>query len=886
MSDKRIILYFVIITLLFSSVSGFELFPSTSPDPLCQGATGIFTDVVQDSNVDYSVSLSGNAASFTTPILFRNTVYSLVTPRSTTPIGKYSLTIEARSSTDETSSLTHEVEVKECQAFSLKAIQAQKNICPCGTETFDFDITNLGDFTNTYNLKVEGPASNLITLSETRVTITKGETKRIFAFASNTCESLGNQDFTITATPELGTSIQSSSARLIIDSCYDFELKTEKDLFNLCEGEQDKIPITINNKGTSQNTFNLNINGPAWVSLEKNKLDIASSSSANTNIVIAPPLETAGDFDIPLQVTAEKGDQIAATTFKATVRKCLGVFVDIEKNQDRICNSLQNTYSVTVKNIGEKTQSYDLDITGPAWVSIDKGQVSLNAGEQSLITLTVAPPANVPSSTYSAEVIATAADLTQITGKDKVDITTVTQEECYKPQINVENNLMDVAVDSTATIPIIIENKGINTATYDISLSGTATAFTQLIPLSTGIEIAPNEAEVIHLYVAPNIQTPKGKYTVTVSVRLKDTTILDSETVDINVMEIGEAPQVVPEEIIEENITEEELAPTQPSLWTRIKSFFGNLFAPAPANVTEDITEISEIEIENITIPEEVEEEIIEENLTEEITEVVEEVVENVTGEENITEEVIEENVTEEQNIAEEVEEIVTVPGEAINLDELDIYVSKILVDESQKIIVEDSTYDVTLFDSTEDSVVLLFTGEIFVDLEVKESKAIDLDQDGTNDIRATLSGFEEGKAVINYAKLSEPSAAIIEEEVKEEKEEGPKGPGFFSNISNFIIRNKTLIISLIVLIILILLAILTKFHRKVIGFFEEEVEEEIPKEKKPGEEEVKKELKEDTKKVKEEKIGEKPIKKVEEKKVTKKRQGKKKEEEDFEIIH
>lgn len=874
MSDKRIIPYIIFISLLLSSVSGFELFPSTSPEPLCQGATGIFTDVVQDSNVDYSVSLSGNAASFTTPILFRNTVYSLITPRSTTPIGTYSLTIEARSSTGETSSLTHEVEVKECQAFSLKAIQAQKNICPCDTSTFDFDITNLGDFTNTYNLKVEGPASNLITLSETRITIAKGETKRIFAFASNTCDSLGDQDFTIIATPELGTSIQSASARLIIDSCYDFELKTEKDLFNICGGEQAKIPITINNKGTSQNTFSLNINGPSWASLENNKLEIASKSSANTNILISPGLETIGDFDIPLQVTAEKGDQIATTTFKAAVKKCLGILVDIEKNQDRICNSLQNTYSVTIKNVGEKAQSYDLDITGPSWVSIDKGQVSLNAGEQSLITLTIAPPANTPSSTYSAEVIATAADLTQITGKDKVDITTVTQEECYKPQINAEDTLIDVAVDSTATIPVTVENKGINTATYDISLSGTATPFTQLIPLSTGIEIAPNEAEVIHLYIAPNIQTPKGAYTITVSARLRDTTILDTETININVMEREETPEVIPEEIVEEEI-EEELAPTQPSLWARIASFFRNLFAPSPTNVTENITEIPEIEIENITIPEEipeeVEEEIIEENITEEITEIVEKAEENVT---EVVEE-IEENIT---------EEVVEVPGEAINLDELDIYTSELSTDETQQIILENSTYDATLFDSTEDSIVLLFTGEIFVDLELKESKGVDLNQDGTSDVRVALNDLKEGKASISYAKISEPSEVVIEE-TKEEKDEGPKGPGFFSNISNFIIKNKVLIISLIVLIILILLAILTKFHRKVIDFFEEEVEEEIPKEKKPGEEEVKKEFKEDIKKVKEEKVAEKPIKKVEEKKITKKRQGKKKDEEDFEII-
>ncbi len=836
MSDKKskYFLYLVIFALLLSSVKAFDIFPQTSPGPLCQGETGIFADVIQDSGTEFQASIEGTASRFSTPIIFRNTIYTLVTPRSTTPTGTYSLNIIA-SSGGEVKFLTHDVEVKECQGYSITATENQKSICPCESTEFQFQLVNQGQFTNTYSLSVQGPASNLIELDKTRITLEPSESETIEAFITGSCDALGDYTFTVVVDPVLGTSIKSSEATLTVNACYDFEIQTDQDFVSFCENEQITIPITIFNKGTTPNTYNLDIDGPTWASLDKNSVDVQSQSSSTVNLIFTPSHGISGDFEIPFRATTDKGSLVASHTFKANVKTCTGVLVDIEKNQDKICSSLQNTYNVVIKNVGEKDQEYTLEITGPQWVSINQGRVSLNPDQEESIELSVNPSSEVSPGTYEVEIIATATDISQVSSRDSISITTVTQEECYQPNIQIQDNDIIVPVDSSATVPIIIENRGTNTAVYNIEISGTAIGFATIVPLTNEIELEPNKAETIHVYIAPSTQIAERSYSATISVRLKDTTILDSETINIDVTESVIEEVEIPEEVEEEGI----------SIWTRIKNFFTGLFSREESPEQEP--------------------EIEEPNETEEPEEPVEEI--------NDTEELGEVEVPEEEL-------------ETPNLDRTFSYNQLIGIEESSNFIINEQQYQVTLLDITEDHISLIFESPTTsTEIEVGETQKVDIDKDGFYDISVTLNGFVEEQADIIYEKLESLEPVIIEEDTEE------TGPGLLSRMGDFIVSYRNQIIITIVIIILILIGIKTKFHKKVIEFFEEEIEEEIPEEKKEEPKEpIKEETEEKPKRDKEEKKIEKKetAKKKDKKEDKKPKKGhkKKQQQEDFEIIH
>ena len=100
--------------------------------------------------------------------------------------------------------------------------------------------------------------------------------------------------------------------------------------------------------------------------------------------------------------------------------------------------------------------------------------------------------------------------------EDTLTLTTVSREECYKPNIGIEEaqKTINVYYDSAATVPVVIENKGSVAAEYLLGISGTAANFAQLNPAT--IKVEPNKAEIVYLYVAllkPHIYGHSGNIT-------------------------------------------------------------------------------------------------------------------------------------------------------------------------------------------------------------------------------------------------------------------------------------------------------------------------------------------------------------------------------------
>jgi uncharacterized membrane protein len=616
MSDKKIILVFLLILFLpaFVRAEGFEVFKGSTIEPLCPGSTGVFTDFVENqdiSNLEFTISKSGSGSAFTTvvPQGFvlkpgeTRAIYSYVTPKTMTSIGMYGLDVVV-SANGQTETLSHNIEVEDCYDFKIQALDKEKNVCPCEIEKFDFVIENLGFYLGDYLLEVEGESADSVTLSEEILSIPVDGSKTIFAYFTAGCDDVGSKEFTVVAKSEGGV-IKSDIARMIIDPCYDFNVKTQKDFISMCDHSVESIAIQIENDGSTSNIYNLDVDGPAWANLDNNKLEISSGSSGTANLVLSPDYDVQGDFEIDFKAVTEKGELEAENTFNVKVRKCYGVSIQVEKESDKICNSLENDYGVVIKNIGEFSKEYVIELLAPDWVNIDKNSVVLDDGESETLTLNVAPKSDTVPSTYEIKIKARAVDSDKVFTEAVLDIIAVSREECYRPSISIEEKDAVVYFDTTATIPVVVENKGAYSATYDVAVTGTASNFVYLNPGTVTVE--PDKAELLYLYIAPTTQILAGDYKTTVSVRLGDGTILASESVDIKVLE-GEKP--VEEEVVGE-VPEEEAE--EMGAWERFKRFLRRIFGVKDVNVTEEeepeIPEMEEeAEEEELEFPEEQEE--------------------------------------------------------------------------------------------------------------------------------------------------------------------------------------------------------------------------------------------------------------------------------------
>ncbi|MBT6995053.1 hypothetical protein HN953_00315 [Candidatus Woesearchaeota archaeon] len=868
MSNKKlglVLLFLFILPIAFASDS-YTFYSGAELDSVCPRSTGLYSDVIENDGdvlLDFSVSSSGSAAAFATTVPTGFTlypgeiknIYTYVTPMSSVGVGNYVLQIDANAN-GISKSISHNIAVGDCYEYSFDVLDTQKSICPCEDEKFGFQVTNLGEYLENYELSVEGAHSGDVVLSQNTLSLTPGETKVIYAYVQSSCESeAGDYEFSVTVDPVSGTSVKSQVALLTIDGCYNFDVATERDLINICEHSSESVAISVENSGTTSNVFDLELDGPLWANLERNRLEISAGSSGSVNLELVPDYGVEGSFQITFGATPEKGTVKAVNVFDVNVKKCYDVSVTLEKSEDKICNALENTYTVLVRNQGEFEKEFFVDVDGPSWVSVDETSVSLGAGEEKQLTLSVFPQYDTPAAVYDIGVSVTAKDSAKIASSDSMTIQTATQEECYSASLSLDEESISVYYDASGTVPVVVENKGADRATYSLSVSGTASNFVYLNPST--IEVDPGKSEIVYLYIAPSSQVTNGNYEASISVRLDDSTILASDDVKIT---ITDSPDDIPDYSPEESSGE--------SFWSKIVAFFSGLFG-GPEDVSEDEPLVD-----------------LEENISDDLTD--------------------EEEETPEEEVEEE--EVIVV-GTLMDLGEsVDFQIGE----EDHVMTIAERSGEVLLVELSSDTVyVQMYPGDV---------KSVDVNSDEVDDIEISFTGFVGDKADISYTLLEQPEVVEEEdtglEDVTGDVVEGDsESNGFFDEffnslksifvgISGVIVGYWIQLLILGLVIVVIVTMNKTKVWEKMVKFFEEEIEEEQvlkveeSKEKSlkaeevddfviesfDGEKPIKKSEKEEEKPKKEEKLKkeEKPKK---EKKPSKKEEKSKAEEEDEFVI-
>ncbi len=582
---KNFLLASVFLLLLIPIIplvaADFSIETEMTTNSVCPTHTILIQDIVTSTvNAPYSVTITGPAASFTTAVPpgfyleagQSQTVFLYITPPSSTMPNTYELivTIESQGTSKQ---VTHDIIVENCHSTSLTASPKTIEICSCDETDVILTLENQGEYLEEYELSAEGFASSWITLSSDEIDLLPDSSIDLTAHIQVPCGKAG--DYEITFNVESKNSIAEASDNVLIKvyPCYDFIISTEKTLYEVCEKNDIIIPVSIKNLGTQDNTYKINFDSPNWASIDMKEISINKGESNSFNINAAPPLRTTGQFTLELEIMSINGKVIKKEEITIDSIKCYDFSISIEEEEEIICNGLSTTYAIDLKNYGKFDATYSIVLEGPSWATLSQDEIFLNPDEKKSLTLTVAPPENTFAQSYEIKIKATDQE-TKLSDEDSLSVTTATQKQCYQPFITTEKEIFEVARDNTATALFIIENKGTQEGIYDIVVTGTATQFSQINPGT--ITIKPAKAENLYLYIAPSPDVDLGTYTATITARLKDSTILATKTITINVIEGKETePTVTP-------------ALDLGKIWGNIINFFKGIFTFEKESEPED----------------------------------------------------------------------------------------------------------------------------------------------------------------------------------------------------------------------------------------------------------------------------------------------------------
>lgn len=573
-------LIFLVAVLSASVKADFTITTNLQTNTVCPSSTIVVEDVVSGTSGAYSVTIGGTAANFATTVPQgfwldpenKQVIYSYLTPSSKITPGNYILEVTVASG-GIVKTVKHNIIVENCHFTTISVEPKTQSACACDKKSLALKITNSGKFLENYDISVEGPASSWTTLSAKSISLAPNASTIVTAYVTSPCNAKGDYDINFVVKAKSEYSEANAKATVNIIQCYDYSISSEKTFYSICEADKLTVPVKIKNLGTQNNTYKINLYAPNWTNADLNQMTLGAGKEGTFNLISQPPYKTQGNFTANIEVLSQYGQVLKKHSISYDVGKCFNVLLTIESAKDKMCNSLSNTYSVVVKNTGKFTNTYDLSIDGPEWVTISERRITLNASKEKSLTLDVHPSSKTPAAAYTIKVKATDA-VSKASSEAQLVINTVSLDECYKPAITTKDNVIQVSRDSTATAIFLVENKGTKDANYTVEISGTGTKFSQINPGT--VSIKSGKAQTLYLYIAPPLDTQLENYTVTVTARLKDTTILAAKTVTISVLEAGKIPSQKLNQTINQTVQ-----PVQ-SFFSKIISWIVNAFTYKP----------------------------------------------------------------------------------------------------------------------------------------------------------------------------------------------------------------------------------------------------------------------------------------------------------------
>lgn len=590
---KNILVFasFLFLALAFAGYANAEFYIATNitTNTVCPSNTIVLTTAVSTTVPGaFTVTQSGSAANFATTVpsgfylepYQNNIIYTYITPSTKYSPGLYYLDLQIASNGQVRT--THQlIVVENCHNTELIAEPTTQTMCSCEQKFVKYTLYNKGKYIENYKISADGVAAAWTNLSLTEVTIPGNSSREFFAYIKTPCNTAGNYELNVVAKSESEYSQTNAKASFNTVSCYDYTVIPEKYFYSICENEKLIVPFILSNKGVKDNNYKINLDAPTWATIDQKELNLPVNASKTFNLIVQPPFKTIGNYTAKIDVLSTEGKVIKKQEITIESKTCYGVYTEIQSAKDRMCNALTKTYSVLVKNTGKFSNNYDLVLDAPIWVTISEKHFSLNASGEKQITLDVHPPYNSTPST--SEIKITAIDrLSNYSASHSLSLTTISVEDCYKPQISSQVDEMDIARDSTGTVIFVIENKGINEANYTLEVSGTATQFAELNPGT--VTIKPAKAQTVYLYLSPSPEAQLGNYSLTVSARLKDTTIVSTKNFNVIVTkEVGVKPIT--------NVTNQTIKPVERNFFQKIGDWFVSIFqSTAPKTQIENKT--------------------------------------------------------------------------------------------------------------------------------------------------------------------------------------------------------------------------------------------------------------------------------------------------------
>jgi len=396
-------------------------------------------------------------------------------------------------------------------------------LCPCSNQAYTVTVENTGNAASSYRVLANEELSEWIKFSPSRFALNPGQKGSFSVIVNSACNIEDTFDLEIFIATNAGLA-KSLKQQLKFLECYDYSLEhgevtdTEDKVefiahdgsYELCKNGQKAIPILITNNENFANIYRLKMDAPEWASLNANEVRLNAKKSG-VLLINYDTTNIEGEFKFRIDAISRLGEVNRKKSIEVDVGKCYALDVEIEKDEDVICGGEENTYDVTVENIGTLGSNIAVDVEGPEWAGIGNASFYLESGEEKTLELEINPENDV-SGNFLVEVFSAANNKTGLRFSDAISFGVVSSTACYQAEIDAKTSVTNFY--SREFIYARIKNNGIRNANYSISVDGPSWANAN----SKNLELKPGQSGNVNLEINPGSDVEESVFDVKLNV--------------------------------------------------------------------------------------------------------------------------------------------------------------------------------------------------------------------------------------------------------------------------------------------------------------------------------------------------------------------------------
>ena len=386
------------------------------------------------------------------------------------------------------------VDIKNCYDLSLERLSKTKESCFNSSDHL-FKLTNNGTKEVTAKITVTGVEA------ETTEVKVGAKSSREFYLKIDP-KSIGEKKIVVVAEAQ-GLSKTSIEYDFNVKNCYDIEVKVPT--IKVCPDTESRNKIIFTNKGTEDQTININIKEAPWIRFESNKVLVPAGKTVEVYFDMQVPSQVKEKYVLGL-ISYSPG--LDGDIVKAVLRESdISTDIFFEMNTFDECYSFKAEYiqdyldinccqgkvvDLNITNTGYFTSAYDLKKVAPEWVDFSDTRVTIDSGETKTVYVYFHPPAGVSGQVKSKILVTPQKGNT----KELYFDLNVYGGHCglsYEVDLNVENSVSKTKefTRKEITVDFVVKNdSNIGFTVSNISVKD----FNSKADFNKGIALQPGES--------------------------------------------------------------------------------------------------------------------------------------------------------------------------------------------------------------------------------------------------------------------------------------------------------------------------------------------------------------------------------------------------------